>query len=127
MVQKNDDFIYVKLSFIQEGGFFVECGALSGERISNSLFFEKTRHWSGLLIEADPMNYAILKTKNRKAFTINACLSVYPYPVKVRFHKLNQFYSGDPKRVIADPDQNAVSDQCFHCLQKGKPVFSRNI
>jgi hypothetical protein len=56
------------LTFVfQEGGFYVECGALNGEKGSNSLFFEKVRKWNGLLIEADPSNYGVLKTKNRKA------------------------------------------------------------
>lgn len=45
--------------------------------------FERLRKWNGLLIEADPKNYALLRKKHRKAFTINACLSVHPYPVKV--------------------------------------------
>ena len=70
-------------SIFQEGGFFVECGAFTGERSSNSLFFEKTRKWSGLLVEADPLNYAVLKTKNRKAYSINACLNTKPYPEMV--------------------------------------------
>ena len=61
----------------------MECGALDGETNSNTLYFEKTRHWKGLLIEADPTNYAQLKQKNRNAFTINACLSLEHYPIKV--------------------------------------------
>ena len=61
----------------------MECGAYDGESLSNTLYFEKTRHWKGLLIEANPNNYAKLKKKNRNAYTINACLSVENYPVKV--------------------------------------------
>ena len=71
------------INHLQETGFFVECGAFDGEQLSNTLYFEKTRHWKGLLIEANPTNYAELKKKNRNAFTINACLSVEKYPVKV--------------------------------------------
>ncbi|WAQ94261.1 STAR-like protein, partial [Mya arenaria] len=58
-----------------EGGFYIECGGLDGERGSNTLFFEKVRRWNGLLIEADESNYALLKGKHRKAFTMNACLN----------------------------------------------------
>ena len=61
----------------------MECGGYDGEAFSNTLYFEKTRHWRGLLIEADPTMYAKLKKKNRNAFTINACLSLEHYPVKV--------------------------------------------
>ena len=64
----------------------MECGAFDGEKHSNTLFFEKEKNWTGLLIEADPMHYARLKTKNRKAFSINACLSVEPYPVEVGYN-----------------------------------------
>ena len=71
--------------FFQEHGFFVECGAFTGEDRSNTLFFEKTRKWTGLLIEADPKLYAQVRSKNRKAFTINACLSPEPYPAMVSF------------------------------------------
>lgn len=61
----------------------MECGALNGEKGSNSLFFERVRKWNGLLIEGDPSNYAELKKKNRKAFSINACLSPRKTAAKV--------------------------------------------
>ena len=52
----------VLLLYFQTGGFFVECGGFDGETSSNSLFFEKDRNWTGLLIEADPGLYKKLKT-----------------------------------------------------------------
>ena len=70
---------------LQEGGFFVECGAFTGEERSNTLFFEKTRKWTGLLIEADPQLYATVRSKHRNAFTVNACLNTEPYPAMVRY------------------------------------------
>ena len=63
----------------------MECGAFDGETSSNSLFFEKTRKWNGLLIEADPAHYRTLKSKNRKAYLTNVGLSTVPYPIKVSF------------------------------------------
>lgn len=79
-------FIDSRLNYI-EGGFYIECGALNGEKGSNTLFFEKVRKWNGLLIEADPDNYKVLKTKNRKAFTMHACLNPKPYPAVMTFNK----------------------------------------
>lgn len=79
-------FIDSRLNYI-EGGFYVECGGLNGEKGSNSLFFEKVRKWNGLVIEADPSNYQVLKTKHRKSFTANACLSPRPVPAKLTFNK----------------------------------------
>ena len=74
----------------QENGFYVECGALNGEKGSNTLFFEKVRKWNGILIEADPENFRALTSKHRKAFVINACLNPYTYPARVSmvFEKL---------------------------------------
>lgn len=73
---------------MQEGGFYVECGGLNGEKGSNTFFFEKVRKWNGLLIEADPTNYAALKSKHRKAFSVNACLSPRSTPAKVCYSYL---------------------------------------
>ncbi|XP_052227732.1 uncharacterized protein LOC127842327 isoform X2 [Dreissena polymorpha] len=111
-------FIDSRLNFM-EGGFYVECGALDGEESSNTLFFEKVRKWNGLLIEADPSNYQDMKSKHRKAFTINACLSIQPYPTMAKFQKaLNMGRIVDNSEakawVVANrmkPDE--VSVQCF--------------
>jgi len=64
-------------------GFFVECGALDGETRSNTLYLERYAHWSGLLIEADPTNFQLLRYKNRKCVVSNTCLSTKSYPVMV--------------------------------------------
>lgn len=58
-----------------KNGFFVECGAADGETLSNSLFFEKTRNWTGILIEANPAHYSQILKRHRKAFSLQACLS----------------------------------------------------
>ena len=42
-----------------------------------------SRKWNGLLIEAVPVHYSELKSKNWKAFVINVGLSTVPYPTKV--------------------------------------------
>ena len=42
--------------FFQREGFFVECGAYDGETRSNTLNLERELGWSGVLIEADPVN-----------------------------------------------------------------------
>jgi FkbM family methyltransferase len=58
-----------------QNGFFIEAGGFNGEDLSNSLFFELKRNWTGLLIEAVPNLYRQILSKNRKIFTINCCLS----------------------------------------------------
>lgn len=56
-------------------GFFVEAGGYEGEFLSNSLFFELERNWTGLLIEPIPSLYKRILAKNRKIFAINACIA----------------------------------------------------
>lgn len=78
---KRDDYSHKKQSRIvanllggRTKGFFVECGAYDGETYSNSLYFEKTLGWSGMLIEPDHRNMKILKSKNRRAWVVNGCV-----------------------------------------------------
>ncbi len=75
----------------QEAGFFVELGAGNGERFSNSLFFERDWGWNGLLIEANPELFAELMGKNRKAYTMNACVSPTQKSSKLDFRTYGLF------------------------------------
>ena len=50
----------------KKGGFFIESGALNGEKLSNTLLFELELGWTGLLVEANPEAFAALRTKHRK-------------------------------------------------------------
>ena len=72
----------------QRGGFYVECGALDGERSSNTLYLERERGWTGLLVEMDPYFYTQLIGKSRRSWSINACLSPQPYVTQVAGVKL---------------------------------------
>jgi len=68
----------------QRGGFYVECGAFDGEVLSNTLFLERERGWTGLLVEMDPYFYTQLIGKSRSSWSINACLSPQPYVKQVQ-------------------------------------------
>ncbi|CAH1738172.1 unnamed protein product [Aphis gossypii] len=74
-----------KIIDYQKGGFFIECGALDGETRSNTLLFERFYGWTGLLIEADPLNFAKMLKKGRRAYLSPTCLSINPYPEIVSF------------------------------------------
>ena len=75
------------------GGFFIECGAADGENLSNSLYFEKERNWTGLLIEANPTLFKRVRSKRRNAYTLNACLSPDPTPSALEF-RMADFIGG---------------------------------
>lgn len=58
-----------------QGLTFFEVGGYDGEKFSNTLFLEKFRNWDGYLVEANPYTYSILKSRNRRAWGINTCIS----------------------------------------------------
>ena len=48
-------------------GFFIESGAWDGEYLSNSLFFERKRNWTGLLVEPNRLAFKSMVLRgNRK-------------------------------------------------------------
>ena len=100
-------------------GFLVEAGALDGETISNSLFFERERNWSGILIEPLPLSYQRILKKNRKMYSINACIAKKtPMVAKFRMYKSgaysgrNKIFSPDVSKKIPSEFQN-VYVPCF--------------
>ena len=64
-----------KLFKNKKNGFFIEAGAYDGEKFSNTLLFETTLNWTGILIEPNPKYFEDLLNKNRKAYAIKTCLS----------------------------------------------------
>ena len=72
----------------KRGGFFIEAGGFDGEEHSNTLFFELERNWTGVLIEPVPRNYQKLLSKNRKIYTINACIADNK-PIVAKFRVLH--------------------------------------
>ena len=83
--QLGQDLLIDNLLKGKTNGFFIEAGAYDGETFSNTLYFERKRNWTGLLVEADPKLFYLLKNKNRRAFISNACLSVKNYAESVNF------------------------------------------
>ena len=59
----------------KRNGFFIECGAVDGVTFSNTLFFERQRSWTGLLVEANYDMFQKLTKVNRNVYSINSCLS----------------------------------------------------
>uniref|UniRef100_A0A1B6CJ41 Methyltransferase FkbM domain-containing protein n=1 Tax=Clastoptera arizonana TaxID=38151 RepID=A0A1B6CJ41_9HEMI len=96
----------------KKNGFFVECGAMDGETRSNTLYFERYLNWTGLLIEADPLNFGEMMLKNRRAWLSPTCLSKTQYPTIVSFkQQYNQGKISDETVGSTKPDH--VDVQCF--------------
>jgi len=70
----------------RRNGFFVECGAYGGENLSDTLFFELKRNWTGLLIEAHPDYFRQVLHTNRQAIALRACLGVTRRPQLMKYN-----------------------------------------
>ncbi|XP_037800719.1 uncharacterized protein LOC119595677 isoform X3 [Penaeus monodon] len=84
-------------------GFFLEAGALDGEDKSNTLFFERERSWTGLLVEPDPSQFKVLISKKRKAYSINAAFSLSNSSDVVKFmpaRGLGHLIPGSKKGIL---------------------------
>ena len=105
-----------KLLQRRRNGFFVECGAFRGENLSDTLFFELHRNWTGILIEAHPEYHREILRKNRRALVLRACLSSTRRPGSVLFKLLGwgSGVSAFNKNVgIADKTASETHVQCF--------------
>ncbi|XP_053405584.1 protein Star-like [Mercenaria mercenaria] len=100
----------------KRNGFYIDCGAFDGEHLSNSLFLERYRNWTGILIEPNPTIYRLLRQKHRKAYSLNACLSTKQYP------SLETFYTGrvpvlgkvvDDRYKKKNSAEKLIEVQCF--------------
>jgi len=100
----------------KRNGFFIECGALDGETRSNTLYMERYLDWTGLLIEADPLNFAQMVQKNRKSWLSPTCLSKTPHPQVVSFKQ--DFNVGRiSENKVGQSKAGYVDVQCF-------PIYS---
>lgn len=134
-IKNKSDFSQVGQSkFIDEllkskrNGFFIEAGAHDGEHVSNTLFFEIERGWTGLLIEPVPSNYVNIFSKNRNAYAINACIAERK-PMVAKFRVANalsgierEMSEQHKKRIDMETNsKNANNEQVSYI-----PCFSLN-
>ena len=120
--QKQSTFVD-KLLNKRRNGFFVECGAAGGVLLSNTLFFETMRNWTGLLIEANPESFRGLTGKNRNAYYANVCLSTSKKISQVDFkpaglvggieNKMNDQLAGHINKTIKLRALSTVKVTCF--------------
>ncbi|XP_029055591.1 uncharacterized protein LOC114882758 isoform X1 [Osmia bicornis bicornis] len=85
----------------KKNGFFVECGAYDGETRSNTLVLERFLDWTGLLVEADSINFSKMMLKNRKSYLSPVCLGLQPYPT------VNTFLMADNVGRLHDPNADS--------------------
>ena len=74
--QSNQDKVVDQYFKQKTNGIFLEVAAGNGILFSNSLFFERERNWTGLLIESTGYSFRRLLKVHRKAYAVNVCFSV---------------------------------------------------
>ena len=66
--------------------FFVELGANDGIAQSNTKFLELHHKWTGLLVEADPKSFSLIReTRNRATYALNYAVVASPTEELVEF------------------------------------------
>lgn len=108
-----------------ENGYYVELGANDGKTQSNTLFFEKQKKWSGILIEPSPNNYlkCRINRSNKNHIFCNACVS-FDYKekfVEIAYSNLMSSSIG-LESDIPDPISFAHSGEIF--LDKSENIFT---
>lgn len=109
----------------QENGFYVELGANDGISQSNTLYFERHKNWTGVLVEPTPHNYLKCLSHRSKDNYIacNACVS-FDYKdhfVEILFSNLMTSSLG-LESDIKDPISHANTGVQF--LEEDERVFS---
>lgn len=107
-----------------ENGYFIELGANNGVHQSNTLYYEKYRGWSGILVEPTLHNYLMCRQNRsqKNKFFCNACTS-FDYDkkfVEIIYSNLMSVPLG-LETDIADPLGHATEGKQF--LQ----VFEENV
>ncbi len=68
----------------------MEAGSNDGEHISSTLGFERFDSWTGLCVEPSPVMHPIWRSKHRKAWFSDVCLSPKPHPLWTSFlHRID--------------------------------------
>lgn len=105
-----------------KNGFVVEAGAYDGEHLSNSLFFELERNWSGILIEPLPFLYESILSKKRKMYSINACIAKNK-PIVAKFKISNKPWLSGRESEMSKKHHNRVGSDYNYIYV---PCFSLN-
>lgn len=71
--QGEDKFIFENY-LNNQNGFFIELGAMDGVTYSNTLFFEKSLNWNGILIEPTQQYHQLIKNRP-KCYNYNYAIS----------------------------------------------------
>ena len=68
---KEDESLFKRAGLNYKNGTFIELGALDGRMFSNTLFFEESLGWSGVLIEPSERHFKLLQKHRPNTLAFN--------------------------------------------------------
>jgi FkbM family methyltransferase len=104
---------------LTEPQFFVEVGGSNGVSMSNTWFLEKDLKWSGVLIEADPLQCRLARLV-RTAQVVNAAL----VPSKYESTAIFFYQSGLSGSLLARPSEELYESTGFKRKQIEVPTIT---
>jgi len=122
----------------KRNGFFVEAGAFDGEYLSNTIFLEVRRNWTGLLVEPNGLAFRSLMAKRRNVFAANVCLSDEKYPEEVDFDSADVYgaiikqeidanYTNDDEGNSEEVEKIEANIQALNSLKDELPEHMRSV
>ena len=124
--QEGQDVYVDKLLGQKRGGFYLEVGGSDGFTLSNTLFLETEREWSGLLIEADPNRFKTLLSRNRRVYSLKACLSPTEKSGPFEWLMLNQMGGLKESHVFQASRKKAATD-VMYCYAFGSVMAALGV
>ena len=112
----------------EKNGYYVELGANDGFNQSNTLFFERSKGWRGVLVEPVPKNYRkCFLVRAPENHIVNAACVSFDYSEKtVQLRYANLMTT--PLTLDSDiPDPEAHVESGVQYLRKNDPVFDLEV
>lgn len=119
-----DELLWEKLFKEKRNGFFIECGAHDGVRLSSCKFFEESMGWRGINIEAIPPLYDQLVENRPDSINIHAALSDHEGTATIITKHENSF--AGTLRDVANPEDFKISYE-VPCITYAKVLSDHNI
>ena len=91
-------------------GFFLEAGSHDSETNSDSLYWEVEHGWSGLLVEPHPLAHTFGLSRQRKASSIQTCLSTEPAATIMHFDPHGSVRNATTREAMAGLVNDAITE-----------------
>ena len=93
-----------------KGGFFLEAGSHDSETNSDSLYWEMTHGWTGLLVEPNPLTHQLGLEKQRKAHSLQTCLSTETSPATLQFAPMGSYWNSTTRESMSGLVPNPITE-----------------